>query len=274
MARPKPRSRPWDDLTDNVKHAVWSAMDCRNRARAWLEMTDRDRRMIERADALAAVKARGMAPGICGPMMGCAPARGRLIPFMPVFVLRDAKGEEQQIEAGHVGRHAARVGDVWDRMEDQARRSGGGFLFDPAQVEAGRDYAALVQRINSSGMSGSSMEVVSGRGGGSGGTVSEAVAHDVARLRGLRARIGPGLALEIRRVRPSVRGKRRALHHLDLVDMVCLGGKSVVEVLQRCGWPKKGDSVKALRAELCLCLDRMSGAAPRYRSDHKMQKRD
>jgi len=137
-------------------------------------------------------------------------------------------------------------------------------------VEMGRDYAALVERCNSSGLSGTSLEVLSGKAGA--GSVSEAVHHDMERLRGLRALVGPGLALEVRRVRPSLRGKRVALQHLDLVDWVCVGQMSVVEALLRSGWAKKGEAVRALRGELCACLDRMRGATTGYRAAHHMQK--
>jgi len=248
----------WQQLTDVEKYQVWLLLPARRCAFVWAAMSERDRRMIKRADALQAVKASGAVPDICGPAMINAPARGRLIPFMPTEVRKDAKGAEQRVDVGYRGRHAARVGDVWDIMQDQARRSGGGFLFDAGQVEMGRDYAALVERCNSSGLSGTSLEVLSGKAGA--GSVSEAVHHDMERLRGLRALVGPGLALEVRRVRPSLRGKRVALQHLDLVDWVCVGQMSVVEALLRSGWAKKGEAVRTLRGELCACLDRMRGA--------------
>jgi len=266
----KHKKTGWQQLTDLEKHHIWVSMNARQRVGAWEAMGARDRRMIELSDALATVRALGLVPRECGPAIINAPARGRLIPFMPVEVRKDAKGSDQRVEVGYRGRHAARVGDVWDLMEDQARRSGGGFLFDAGQVAAGRDYAALMERCNSSGLSGTSLEVLSGKAGA--GSVSEAVHHDMERLRDLRLRIGPGLALEVRRVRPSVRGKRVALRHVDLVDMVCVGQMSVVDVLLRSGWAKYGDAVRALRRELCASLDRMRGAAPRYRAGHQMQK--
>jgi hypothetical protein len=77
-------------------------------------------------------------------------------------------------------------------------------------------------------------------------------------LRVLQRRIGDGLAKEVRRVRPGGR-KRVAIRDRDLVDRVCLGGQTMSDVLEGCGWGDNQNTREALRASLCKALDRMRG---------------
>lgn len=267
------KKRRWDMLTDAEKHAAWVGMTPRNRAVAVEAMSDRDRRMIDAADAMAAVRARGAVPKGCSSAIIDAPARGPLIPLQLYTLHVDAEGEGHRIEQPYPGGRPARVGDAFDRMEAQARRAGGGGLFEDAQVEAGRAYAALVERCESSGIRGISLEVSGQRGGGGGEFIDAVIADSRARA-AMERRIGDGMAMPIRRVRPSRRGRRVAIRHLDLVHRVCLGDQTLSEVLVACGWGKKGELVHALRLELRGCLDRIAGTAPTYGPGHKMQKGD
>lgn len=258
----------WSELSDAQKHWVWQSMTARQQAAARDQISDRDARMLADADALASVRALGAVPDGCSAEIINAPARGPLVKVQPFTLHIDAKGEAKRMYMPFRSGHPARVGDVWDKMEEQARKTGGGFLFEVGQVEAAREYRDVYERYHSSGLSGSSLEVLSGKSGA--GSVSEAVHQDAERLRYWHRVVGPGLAKDVRRVRPSHRGKRVAIRHLDLVERVCVGQMTVVEVLLACGWQKYGEAVKDLRGQLCLCLDRMRGAAPRYRPGDKM----
>lgn len=75
----------------------------------------------------------------------------------------------------------------------------------------------------------------------------------------LRARIGAGAALVLRRVRPSARGSRVTIADRRLVDLVCIGGMTFDAVLQRHGWAIKGEYRAGLRDALAGALDRMQG---------------
>ncbi|WP_052244729.1 hypothetical protein [Mameliella alba] len=125
--------------------------------------------------------------------------------------------------------------------------------FTPGQVAAARDYAALTERVASSGVKCSSVETVGGGGGG----LSEAVARDMMRLAALHRRIGDGLAKDA--VRPSKGGMRSAIRVRALVDQVCLGGATISQVLAAHGWGANKRMRALLREALGAALDRMRG---------------
>lgn len=208
--------------------------------------------------------ARSAPPPECGPEMIAAPARGPMVAMSLRDVVRGEDGRARVITTGFSGRKPARCADAFDMMERDHRRAhkrAGGKgdtvpLFTVGQVEAGREYAALVERVNSSGLSCASMEAA-GRGGGSGGGVQDAILRDIERLRLLRHRVGAGLAREVRRFRQG--DGRRAIRCLTLVDMVCVEGKSVEAVLKAHGWAVDAKCRAALRDALCGALDRMRG---------------
>jgi hypothetical protein len=200
-------------------------------------------------------------PESCGPEIPVAPGRGPMVRFTPREVVRTDAGNYVSRKSGYLGRDAARVADAFDRMELQARRAhrgDGDFvpLFSPGQIAAGRDYAALTEKVDCSGLKCSSLEAqrVSSSGGGD---REEAVLADIQRLRALQARIGNGLAKELRRFRPS--DKRRAIFVRALVDQVCLGDKTLGQVLEAHGWGSNQKSREAIAAALSGALDRMQG---------------
>lgn len=215
---------------------------------------------------VADLLARATPPDACGPEMPVAPARGPMLAFTPRKVVQTEAGNYRSVSDGYVGRRAARVADAFDTMTRKAfeahGRAGGDeadFVppFSVGQVEAGREYAALVERVASSGLGCVSLEAA-GRGGGGGEGVQAAVFRDIERLRFLRARVGHGLAKEVRRIRPDG-AKRRVIWARVLVDQVCIEGLSLSEVLDRHKWPVNGRERDALRAALCSALDRMRG---------------
>ncbi len=77
----------------------------------------------------------------------------------------------------------------------------------------------------------------------------------------LRNRIGFSAAMTVRRIRPSKRGETQRGPIMDrvLVDMVCLKGRTLDEVLISHGWKKDGRTYKAIAEALSDALDRMIG---------------
>lgn len=240
---------------------------------------------------VAAILRRAEPPSSCGSEIPVAPARGPMQAFVPREMVVTDAGNLVSRRSGYLGRDGARVADAFDLMtvnalkahpkviaaarRDYDRRAvypmpkgrsrrafvAPGFAppFTHGQVAAARDYAALTERCEASGVSCASLEAV-GRGSG-GGDREAAIFRDFARLRSLHRRIGDGLAKEVRRHRPSATGgKRSAIRVRTLVDMVCLGNMTLDEVLRRHGWTSKNESVRAdLRTALCAALDRMQG---------------
>ena len=82
-----------------------------------------------------------------------------------------------------------------------------------------------------------------------------------AALDKMHRQIGTGVAMSVRRVRPSQRGEGRAknIPNRALVDAVCLGQQTLGAVLKEWGWCNDGHHRKALRAALVAALDRMQG---------------
>lgn len=204
---------------------------------------------------LMAIKAAAVAPTRCGPEIMPAPARGPMVAFAPVEMRRTDDGYEPQ-HVGFRGRDAARAADAFDVMTDQARRRGGEVPFTRAQIDTGRYYAALDEAHSSHGLKGVSVETMMvGRGGGAGGGAMEAALHQRATLDRMRAAIGDGWALEVTR---KSKRSRVPLTVRELVDLVCLHGLTISEVLRQRGWAVYAETVIWARSVLAAALSRMS----------------
>lgn len=220
----------------------------------------RSKREIKAAARVAAVRAAGGVPDECSSeIVDCAPARGSVASWVPrVAVPRGDEGWDF-VEHGYKGKVAARVGDVFDTMADQALKAGGGLPFTVAQVETARHYHAITERVSSGNIKLSSVE---GRvGGNDGRDAMDAYAADCDALRRYHRQIGAGVSMAVRRVRPSTRGGlgRRNISDRALVDAVCLGGLTLTEALRDHGWGNRGGNIQAARRALCEALDRMCG---------------
>lgn len=232
--------------------------------------------MAESEAACAAILSASAPPPDCGGEMPVAPARGPMQSFQPREMVRTDAGNFVSRNAGYRGRRAARVSDAFDlmtlaawkahcRVADKAARAGRAapaFVppFTHGQVYVARGYAALSERCEAAGVKCSSLEALRAARSG-GGDREEAMLADFQLLRAFHARIGTGLAKEVRRHRPSATGgPRHAIRVRDLVDQVCLGGMTLSEVLARHGWRSKNENVRqGLQAALCAALDRMQG---------------
>lgn len=220
----------------------------------------------------AVMLAAAAPPAICGPDIPVAPARGAFATFQPRRLVPGSAGTAVADGFRGVGedrpRSALRRADVFDRMIEEARRrhdrhgdDDGPFVppLSPGQVQMGRTYRDLVEDHDGKGMKCASLEGARG-GGGSGSFIDTFVAQGIA-IERIRARIGRGVAMQVRRIRPSARGGAARGIILDrvLVDLVCLGDRTLTDVLAGHGWDKQTKHIAALRVALMDALDRMQG---------------
>lgn len=204
---------------------------------------------------------RGAVPLICDrEQIPAAPARGPVLLFHPRQAVITDTGN---VATERTGRFAAmQVQDGFHKAQVHARSRKQPEPFTPGQVNIGREYAALFHRCESSGMK---LSQIGGAGGGSGALgVSEAVLADMQRLAWLTKRIGGGVALTIRRVRPSKRAgsaasKARNVTSMRLVEDFCAHGETISAILRAHGWSDYTGNKKLLHAVLCANLNRMSG---------------
>ncbi len=206
-----------------------------------------------------------------------APARGaqRLVPNVTVL-----PGGLRRIEGSHW-----EAADVFDAMTRSARikheaavekaraaheasRQEKNFIepafdapFTPGQIAMARHYRGLVERHSAGGVRCSSAEALLAGGVSGGGDRDwmDGYLREGEELARLRAGIGTGSALAVRRIRPSKRGSKAAILDRTLVDMVALSGLTLSEVLAAHGWAKRTDNLSALRIALAAALDRMQG---------------
>jgi hypothetical protein len=202
-----------------------------------------------------AVKAAATPPETASPNIIAAPARGPAL-VAPQFETVQTPSGPRTRKATQDGFHPVRAADAFDRMALQHKRAGGkAALFTVAQVEAGRAYAALAERVASEGIRCSSLEVRAGSGAGSTGGRDwiDGVIGRSDRLERMQAAIGDGLAME-----PEAEGgKRTAIRVRELVDAVCIKGKSLGQMLDAHGWAAKGPSRAMLQQALADALDRL-----------------
>lgn len=217
----------------------------------WVAMTE--------AERVVSMNWAAQPPEACGPEIPAAPARGAMRLARPVRMALDAKGNWAAQEDGWQGRAAAIEADAFDLMSRTALRKGQPVPFSGVQIDTGRQYRALVEFRAAGAMKLSSIE---GRAGGSGSGGSDYLdrfrqaGEDLARM---QRGIGDGVAMEVRRVRPSKRGTaaRGIITDRALVDAVCLSGRTLNDVLRDSGWSLFKDHRDALRAALLAALDRM-----------------
>lgn len=205
-------------------------------------------RQADEAARIDAVRLYGEAPGICGPDIGNAPARGPVIAFMPETVLPDGTADGYAVRsAGYRDRHAALTPDAFHKMQQAS------IDFTLEQVEAGRTYGRLVEETDAAGYRGQDFQGGSGGGGLAGGGFAPAFANDLQRLRRMQAAIGDGFALVV--VRKS-RAARVSITRRRLVDMVCVEGATATDVLQRHGW-SLGPNIAKVQGALASALQRI-----------------
>lgn len=223
-------------------------------------------RLAEEADRIEAVRSAGRVPeAASGGAIRDAPARGAVALHVEMELVPQADGSYRQQVRNHQGRAGLRVADAFDKMRAKAapRGASAADLFTPGQVAMGRRYRALVERHDAGGMKCSSLDGKVSGGGAAALDMMDRMLMDRRELDLLLRRIGPGVAMSVRRVRPSKRGARLTIPVRDLVDRVCLRDQTVSDVLRAYGWSVKGQTVDQVRAALRDALDRMQGPPAR-----------
>jgi len=219
-------------------------------------------RKADEAARLAAIRDAGAIPEECGPDILASPARGGFVLHRNIELLPVGADKVEAVHRGYGGRAAIRRADVFDAMVAAALRAKRPLPLTHGQISMARRYAAMVEVAASDGMRLSSLDASHG-GGDSLGWMDRhlSVAEELSVL---RSRIGSGVAMAVRRVRPTARGDGQRGPILDrvLVDMVCLKGRTLDQVLQAHGWSTYGETRRAIARALSAALDRMIGYRP------------
>lgn len=204
------------------------------------------------------IKAASAIPEVCGPRIVASPARGGFVLVRNVELLPVGTDKVEAVHRGYGGRSAIRRADAFDAMIAAAERRGASWPLTPGQIAMGRRYHDLVQLLAADGTKLSSLQ---GSRGGDGGSWMDRRLQLSAELDRLHRRIGGGVAMTVRRIRPSARGgaSARAITDRALIDAVCLRGDGIKAVLKAHGWSDRGEHKKALSEALCGALDRMIG---------------
>ncbi len=238
---------PFNDLDVGLRPSTVSAD-------AWGKMTS--------AERVAAIKAAYTPPAACGPDVVAAPARGAFRTYDPIGLVPGStervRSEAHRGEGEAVARKGVAAVDVFDRMMVEAARRKMPAPLTPSQIAIGRRYRWVAEQHDAGGFKLSS---INSTGGGAGALdVMDLRLGERQELVELRNRVGDGVAMEVRRVRPSARGvENRLIRDLDLIDRVCLRDMMLTEVLRAFGWSNRGGNAAALRGALCGALDRMIG---------------
>ncbi|MBU2868964.1 hypothetical protein [Pacificibacter marinus] len=232
--------------------------------------SDGTARLRAEADRVAKIKAAGAAPAQCGPEVPNAPARGAVRISDPKELVPGTTDKYQH--AGWQKRSVLHRCDVFDKMHGQALKAHAKVKaknkdavftepFNAGQVSIARHYAALNEGLQSGDMRGTSYgERVSGGGDGTDAVVLRLAARQ--EFEALERKVGRGVAMPMRKVRPSKRGAggvSKMITDLDAVRAVCLLGLSLSEILRKYGWTVSSRNSAALRAALRAALDRMQG---------------
>ena len=260
----KPKSEtanPTGSETSEMNHKMLISADKVEQGRALVSAAKaaRQAREAEEAARLAEIRDAGAIPEECGPDIAPAPARGGFVLHRNVELLPVGTDKIEAVHRGYGGRAAIRTADVFDRMIAAALRRKRPCPLTPGQIAMGRRYSNLVELAASDGTKLSRLD----SSGGGGDSMDWMDRHlDIGReLDVLRKRIGLGVAMAVRRVRPTARGadQRGSITDRVLVDMVCLKGCALEDVLLGHGWKKNGQTYDAVTHALSEALDRMIG---------------
>ncbi|WP_139291284.1 hypothetical protein [Paracoccus sp. SM22M-07] len=217
------------------------------------------RPMAAEALRLRQAQAAAAIPADCGPDIAPSPARGGFVLVRNVELLPVGTDKVEAVHRGYGGREAIRRADAFDAMLAAAARRKQPAPLTPGQIAIGRRYHDLVELLSADGTKLSSLQA--SKGGPDGRDWMDRRLGLSAELDGMRKRIGSGVAMSVRRVRPSARGatSARIISDRTLLDAVCLKGRGLADVLVFHGWSVKGAHRDALSQALSAALNRMIG---------------
>lgn len=198
-------------------------------------------------------------PAACGQDIIPAPARGGFVLERIRHLDGMTRADFVETTKGYVRRSPIRRADAFDAMIAAATRAKREWPLTPGQISIGRRYHDLVELLSADGTKLSQLQGSFGSGD-SGNWMDQRLALS-REVEGMRRRIGTGVAMAVRRIRPSDRGEaaRGPILDRDLVDMVCLQGRGLADVLKSHGWAVKGAHRDAISEALSAALDRMIG---------------
>lgn len=201
----------------------------------------------------------GWVPEACGPAIAATPPRGGFVLVENVELLPVGSDKVEAVHRGYGGRAAVRRADVFDAMEAAALRRKQPCPLSPAQIAIGRRYHDLVELLTADGTKLSQLQ--GSFGSSDSGSWMDRRLELAAEVEGMRRRIGVAPAIGMRRIRPSLRGAAapKLFTKRDLVDHICLKGKSVKETLVHYEWQANGRNCKAAVEALREALDAMIG---------------
>lgn len=256
------RAAAMADLAAHAMRQIWA--DALVTLRTGLQHLAASTRQADETARLTARLARATPP----PAMAAAPvapARGAML-LVPNVVA--TAGGIRHVEGSHwqgMDRMSAMNAQALLRHRADCQRAGTDAPFRPlftaGQIAMGRYYAAMVERHEAGGIRCASIEArADGSGNGDGRGITDARLDEARRIDAIRRRIGTGIAMSVRRIRPSTRGATaRPITDRTLVDMVCLHDMDLSDVLRRHGWAVNGKHRAALRMALVAALDRAQG---------------
>ncbi|RNF32935.1 hypothetical protein A7A09_019165 [Paracoccus methylarcula] len=220
-------------------------------------------RLRDERDRLEALIARAVPVEGCGPEIPVAPARGPSRSVTPHVMMPDPKHKTgwKVEQTGWRGFKAAQAIDIFDQLAIKAARREQEPPFTKGQVNAARLYRDLVERHSAGGMKLASLEGRVASGSGKGGEFMDTFLAEGEAIRRMQRAIGNGVAMQVRRMRPSARGGKSArnIRDRDLVDAICLQGKSFRRVLEVHGWTDSARNTRLIMSALADVLDRMQG---------------
>jgi len=225
-----------------------------------------ENRIAAEAARLQAAKAACSIPESCGPDIAPSPARGGFVLARQVELLPVGSDKVQAVHRGYGGRDAIQGADTFDKINRSSRRARVAEPITFGQAAIGRRYRALVEMLAADGTKLSSLEASFGSGAGR--DWMDRRMEISAEVEAMQRRIGPGVAMPVRRVRPKERGGigARPITDRAIVDAVCIRNLIPAQVLALHGWSVKGDHRNAVTAALSAALDRMIGYGPRKTS--------
>lgn len=204
----------------------------------------------------------------CGPdiLLSQGMVRSGVVLVRNVELLPVGSDGYQAVHRGYGGREAIRRGDAFDAMLAAAARRKCPAPLTPGQIAMGRRYHDLVQQLSADGTKLSSLQ--GGAGGPDGRDWMDRRMIVSREVDEIRRRVGQGIAMSVRRVRPSDRGGPEVMPIFDiaLINAVCLRGRGIKDVLRAHHWSDRGGNKKALAQALCAALDRMIGYGPKKTS--------
>ncbi len=204
--------------------------------------------LTEESDRVAGMIGAAVPPEHASPEIIAAPARGTQM-VVPQYETVQTPSGPRTRRATQEGFHPVRAADAFDVMMLNHRRTAKDAppLFTVGQVEAGRAYAVLAEKVASEGMKGATLEPPTGAGGAR--DWMDGVIMRSARLGRMQDAIGGDVMVGF--------AKGRDVAVRSVVDAVCLHGMTVTQLMRHMHIAVTPDRRAMLMKQLVAALDRL-----------------